>query len=214
MQSIIEQLIKDQTKDQMEGQAKDQTEEDQTEDQTMIDDNECPICMENIDPVKNRMTTECGHCFHSSCLIKHSVLTNVNCPMCRHDLADIPEDDEDTSDGATSVSSESSYDSESTTDSVPSSQKRNITQILAEMKRRGITERHLITTLISITYQDTWANRYFTLNETDNKEEEVFDVLDNITTLPVDYRDTRRYADVLLNVQAVSEAGVGPTVPK
>ena len=200
MQSIIEQLIKDQT-------------EDQTEDQTMIDDNECPICMENIDPVKNRMTTECGHCFHSSCLIKHSVLTNINCPMCRQDLADIPEDEDDYSDEATSVSSESSYGSEES-GSVPSSQKRNITQILAEMKRRGITERHLITTLISITYQDTWANRYFTLNEIDNKEEEVFDVLDNITSLPVDYRDTRRYADVLLNVQAVSEAGVGPNVPK
>ena len=204
MQSIIEQLIKDQTKDQT---------EDQTEDQTMIDDNECPICMENIDPVKNRMTTECGHCFHSSCLIKHSVLTNINCPMCRQDLADIPEDEDDYSDEATSVSSESSYGSEEP-GSVPSSQKRNITQILAEMKRRGITERHLITTLISITYQDTWANRYFTLNEIDNKEEEVFDVLDNITSLPVDYRDTRRYADVLLNVQAVSEAGVGPNVPK
>jgi len=132
--------------------------------------------------------------------------------MCRQDLADIPDEEED-DDDATSVSSESSYGSESTV-SVPSSQKRTITQILAEMKRRGITERHLITTLISITYQDTWANRYFTLNETDNKEEEVLDVLDNITTLPVDYRDTRRYADVLLNMQAVSEAGVGPTVPK
>jgi 3-mercaptopyruvate sulfurtransferase SseA len=54
-------------------------------------------------------------------------------------------------------------------------------------------------------------DRYFMLNPAvDDKEEQVMDVLDNISLLVVDHRDTRRYADVLNNAPAVSEAGIGP----
>jgi hypothetical protein len=66
-----------------------------------IDQLECPICFDAIDN-KNFVTTECGHCFHCSCLMKNVVNNGFDCPMCRQKMAEVIEDDE--SDG-------SSYDS-------------------------------------------------------------------------------------------------------
>ena len=172
--------------------------------------NECPICMDPIHAIKNRTTTECGHCFHSSCLIKHSLIgTNIGCPLCRTELADIPEDD--SFDGDTTTVYESDDEDSIQEPPLPTSQRRTITHVLAEMKRRNLTDRHLVSALISITFQQSWMDRYFMLNPAvDDKEEQVMDVLDNISLLVVDHRDTRRYADVLNNAPAVSEAGIGP----
>ena len=178
---------------------------------------ECPICLEELDAVKNRATTECGHCFHTSCLVKHSVLTNIVCPLCRTDLADIPEEEYE-SDDESQDSDDSDDDSDATTNSDNSEEeeevvhRRTITQILSVMARQNITNRHLVSALITTTYQEGWMNRYFTCNESDDREDEVMEILDNISTLPVDHRDTRRYAEVLLNMPAVTEAGTGPTI--
>ena len=184
---------------------------DAKKEEVVVDD-ECPICLETIHKTNNRTTTECGHCFHASCLVKHSVLTNLGCPMCRSQLADIPEEEDDEDSYATTVSDETDETDE--TDEAPLlvSQRRNITQVLAEMKRRNITERQLVAALISITYQEQWRERFFILNEADDAESQILDVMDNITTMAVDHRDTRRYSDVLNNVVAVSEAGIGPTI--
>jgi hypothetical protein len=133
--------------------------------------------------------------------------------MCRFQLADIPEEDEDEEDSyATTVSDDDSYSDETVEPPIPVSQRRNITQVLAEMKRRNITERQLVAALISITYQEEWRERFFILNEADDVESQILDVMDNITTMAVDHRDTRRYSDVLNNVVAVAEAGIGPTI--
>jgi len=43
----------------------------------------CPICYENIDGEKNRVITECGHCFHTSCLMTHAAVNGFGCPYCR-----------------------------------------------------------------------------------------------------------------------------------
>lgn len=43
---------------------------------------ECPICFERIEKI-NSMTTECGHTFHTSCMMKHASLNGFNCPYCR-----------------------------------------------------------------------------------------------------------------------------------
>jgi len=51
---------------------------------------DCPICMEIIDTNINICTTECGHCFHSSCLIKNISHNGFGCPYCRKVLADEP----------------------------------------------------------------------------------------------------------------------------
>ena len=53
---------------------------------------ECPICFENIDGKNNRTTTECGHCFHTSCLMKNITHNGFNCPCCRSIMAEEQEE--------------------------------------------------------------------------------------------------------------------------
>jgi len=53
---------------------------------------ECPICFENIDVKNNRTTTECGHCFHTSCLMKNITHNGFNCPCCRSTMAEEQEE--------------------------------------------------------------------------------------------------------------------------
>ena len=57
---------------------------------------ECPICMDTIEEDKNNITTECGHKFHASCLMKNVTMNGFNCPYCRTIMADEQNyDDED-----------------------------------------------------------------------------------------------------------------------
>jgi len=55
---------------------------------------ECPICMDNIDLKKNCITTECGHCFHASCVMRNVAQNGFACPMCRTAMAEEPEEEE------------------------------------------------------------------------------------------------------------------------
>ena len=59
----------------------------------MSSQNECPICMEVIEGSKNCVTTECGHCFHSNCLMKSVAHNGFGCPYCRTVMAETPEDE-------------------------------------------------------------------------------------------------------------------------
>ena len=52
---------------------------------------ECPICMDEIDE-KNKVTTECGHCFHTSCLMTNVAHNGFGCPYCRTAMAEEPAD--------------------------------------------------------------------------------------------------------------------------
>jgi len=56
---------------------------------------DCPICMEAIEMTKNYTTTECGHCFHTKCLMQSVAHNGFGCPYCRTKMADEPEPDED-----------------------------------------------------------------------------------------------------------------------
>jgi hypothetical protein len=49
---------------------------------------ECPICFDDIDQLKNCVTTVCGHIFHCSCLMKNAVNNGFTCPMCRNVMAE------------------------------------------------------------------------------------------------------------------------------
>ena len=65
-------------------------------------ESECPICMEIIDLCKNCATTECGHKFHSNCLMKSIAFNGFGCPYCRFEMVeeiDDSEDDEDYQEG-------------------------------------------------------------------------------------------------------------------
>lgn len=53
---------------------------------------ECPICMDQIEGEKNKVTTECGHCFHTSCLMKNVAHNGFGCPYCRDAMAEEPAD--------------------------------------------------------------------------------------------------------------------------
>ena len=57
---------------------------------------DCPICMDCVETNKNCVTTECGHCFHASCLMTSVAHNGFGCPYCRTAMAEAPEDDEST----------------------------------------------------------------------------------------------------------------------
>jgi len=57
--------------------------------------NECPICMEIIDTNKNCVTTECGHCFHTNCLMTSVAHNGFGCPYCRTAMAQGVNNEED-----------------------------------------------------------------------------------------------------------------------
>ena len=61
---------------------------------------ECPICMEAFNGTNNQVITECGHTFHTNCLMKSVAHNGFGCPYCRTKMAeDIQEsDDEDSYD--------------------------------------------------------------------------------------------------------------------
>ena len=58
---------------------------------------DCPICMDCIESTtKNCVTTECGHCFHTNCLMTSVAHNGFGCPYCRAAMAEEPEEDEET----------------------------------------------------------------------------------------------------------------------
>lgn len=61
-------------------------------------DSECPICMEIIDLCKNCATTECGHKFHSNCLMKSIAFNGFGCPYCRFEMVEEIDDSDDEDD--------------------------------------------------------------------------------------------------------------------
>lgn len=59
---------------------------------------ECPICLEEIVGIKNRVTTDCGHTFHCRCLFNNAAHNGFGCPFCRAELADEVQDSDDDED--------------------------------------------------------------------------------------------------------------------
>ena len=55
----------------------------------------CSICLDNINALINIIKTECKHCFHSNCFLQNAAHNGFNCPMCRNELAILPENDDD-----------------------------------------------------------------------------------------------------------------------
>lgn len=56
---------------------------------------DCPICMDTIVSLTNRVTTECGHCFHASCLMTSVAHNGFGCPYCRTVMAETPADEDE-----------------------------------------------------------------------------------------------------------------------
>jgi hypothetical protein len=61
---------------------------------TICENVDCPICMDIVEGNNNRVTTECGHCFHTSCLMKSVAHNGFGCPYCRTLMAEEVADEE------------------------------------------------------------------------------------------------------------------------
>lgn len=53
----------------------------------------CVICMDEIEKTINYVKTECGHEFHTSCLMKNISHNGFACPCCRDAMAEEVNDD-------------------------------------------------------------------------------------------------------------------------
>lgn len=59
---------------------------------------DCPICMDAIVGTTNMVTTECGHTFHTNCLMSSVSHNGFGCPLCRAKMAEEREEEEDEDD--------------------------------------------------------------------------------------------------------------------
>ena len=68
----------------------------------------CPICMDDIIPnSKNFTNTDCGHCFHTSCLMTNVSHNGFGCPYCREQMVEEPQqEDDDTQSDLTYITEE------------------------------------------------------------------------------------------------------------
>ena len=60
--------------------------------------NECPICLNDIEDMCNKVITECGHIFHCSCLMKNVNHNGFKCPCCRSKMTNEVDKNDDSSD--------------------------------------------------------------------------------------------------------------------
>ena len=59
----------------------------------MTEQNDCPICYDTLDfGGKNCMRTECGHEFHTSCIMTTIHNSGFKCPYCRETMVEGPTD--------------------------------------------------------------------------------------------------------------------------
>jgi len=59
---------------------------------------DCSICLEVLEGVHNRLTTDCGHCFHTNCFLQNVSHNGFACPNCRNQLVEEPIDESDDED--------------------------------------------------------------------------------------------------------------------
>ena len=71
---------------------------------------ECPICMDDICGSVNCVTTECGHKYHTSCLMQSVAHNGFGCPYCRTVMATVPDDDNEEDDEDDEEDEEELYD--------------------------------------------------------------------------------------------------------
>ena len=76
---------------------------------------DCPICMDAIVGTTNIVTTECGHTFHTNCLMCSVSHNGFGCPLCRTKMAEENEEEEEDEDDYSYDSDD--YDSDEDGDS-------------------------------------------------------------------------------------------------
>ena len=64
----------------------------------MTQQHECSICLDKLECMTNFVMTECGHCFHTNCLMTNVAHNGFGCPYCRSAMAQTVEDSDDEDD--------------------------------------------------------------------------------------------------------------------
>lgn len=178
---------------------------------------ECPICMEHIGNV-NCCTTECGHTFHSSCLFKN-FNNSVSCPLCRKELVEGLDEDEDEEDASDDEEDEDYENDENAEDDsiivheteepedVVDSKKITINMVLESMKKKGYNEKDFMTLIMIESARSRFKKE--TIDRNNNMLEYLYKILDS--EVHVDYRDSRTYASVVNGVPKTEPRGRGPS---
>jgi hypothetical protein len=60
---------------------------------SQVEEKDCAICLETIEPNTNFIKTKCGHEFHASCLMENVAHNGFGCPNCRTVMAKEPDAD-------------------------------------------------------------------------------------------------------------------------
>jgi hypothetical protein len=70
--------------------------------------------MDDLVSTANFTKTECGHCFHTSCLMRNVAHNGFGCPYCREKMAEEPESDEESEyeDEVSEISHEDEHEGE------------------------------------------------------------------------------------------------------
>ena len=134
--------------------------------------NECSICYENINELKNNCTTECGHSFCFNCIATSLVYKNLNCPYCRSKLVDAPnkenniEEDEEyeeteDDDEYDEEEDEDEYDEDENYGIYQTNTVCDIDEIISRIDKNGFTKEDIISILIGRYKKDEkYTNEY------------------------------------------------------
>jgi hypothetical protein len=211
-----------------------QQQQENPSDQSILDkitNTECAICLSNLTHT-NFTSTECGHWFHSSCIFQN-MMERVECPLCRKELAKLPEyesddDDEDMYDESEddeSEDDESEDDDESDDDdqeiSIQETNGGEITEpVTSQPIDNSITCKQATQKMLELGY-NIEDLMYLLVGRLDPREKTKYKRtfrhkmehdLQHILSgdIQVDYRDSRTYAEVMSGSARREEAGIGP----
>jgi len=106
------------------------------------DNTECCICYEIIDKNKNNCTTECGHKFCLKCLMTSFAHNNADCPCCRQELVDIPDESDSDSDSGSDSETESDNETDIEYDGC------QVDELTRRLLSNGITMENILSMLI------------------------------------------------------------------
>jgi uncharacterized protein (UPF0297 family) len=145
-----------------------------------VSDNQCAICLEEIQQTNN-CTTPCGHHFCLQCLFQ-SLQANTACPLCRNELIpDSEENDEEEDDGNYEDDDDDDEDGESLEYNSDDEEdtRVNIDSVLTAFESRGYGLKDALMLLISgsMTYDPRYSREY--RNQIEDDFEEIFSEIVN-----------------------------------
>lgn len=154
---------------------------------------QCPICFEDMEMVNITVTT-CGHTFHSHCAF-NALMNKTDCPLCRHQLIDVP-DEEDMFESDEEDDEEDSDDDEDGTDADEDESDTEVTieQLGDKLNYMGYTMADVLNCLVA-GIPTSNRERYASGTHLDKMVDDINGIITGQISLSS--RDNRSYASVL-----------------